>query len=139
METSLMAPQMDGLFYWGVWARWSCLVYSWLLVYPWVRGTCGVSGPDQGGLGLPHHPMKSQLNGRELENQRKCQRNQSKNITQQHLWWNGTQISHLGELWKHDITKGYECHVKFHFFCHRNLIHAWYCSCKYSVVLRYSI
>lgn len=44
-----------------------------------------MSGPDQGGLGLPHHPMKSQLNGRELENQRKCQRNQSKNITHNNI------------------------------------------------------
>lgn len=35
--------------------------------------------PDQGGgLGLPHHPIKSQCVGRELENKNKCPLNQSK-------------------------------------------------------------
>ena len=65
METSSLAPRMDGLFYWAVWARWLCLMYSWLLVCPWVGGNWPKQG---GGLGLPHHPTKSQCDGRELEN-----------------------------------------------------------------------
>ena len=73
--TFLMAPQMDGVFYWEVSARWPCPMYSWLPV-------CSeVGGPDRGGgQGLPHHPKLSQCDGRDLENQGKIRSlNQPKN------------------------------------------------------------
>lgn len=59
---SVMERRRDGLFYWGVLAHWLCLMYSWLLVCPWLGG-----GPiEDEGLGLPHHLTRSQYDKQEL-------------------------------------------------------------------------